>query len=87
MELEIQTIMQRVRSRMKAHVTKVIGRPHVVTGSGHGRIPGLRCLHLSVDDIIFLLNGEEIYRNEGIGPELPEPMFAILNFAKITMRR
>lgn len=35
------------------------------------------------DDIVFLLDGEEIYRNEGIADELSEPMFAILNFAKI----
>lgn len=35
------------------------------------------------DDIIFLLDGAEVYRNDGIGDELPEPMFAILNFAKI----
>ena len=34
-------------------------------------------------DIIFRLDGVEIYRNEGIADELPEPMFAILNFAKI----
>jgi beta-glucanase (GH16 family) len=35
------------------------------------------------DDIVFYLNSEEVYRNDDIGPELPEPMFAILNFAKI----
>ena len=35
------------------------------------------------DDIVFLLDGEEIYRNKGIAHELAEPMFAILNFAKI----
>ena len=35
------------------------------------------------DDIVFLLDGEEIYRNDGIADELAEPMFAILNFAKI----
>ena len=35
------------------------------------------------DDIIFLLDGTEIYRNDGIAVELSEPMFAILNFAKI----
>ena len=35
------------------------------------------------NDIVFTLNGEEVYRNEGIGDELAEPMFAILNFAKI----
>jgi len=37
----------------------------------------------SGDDIIFRLDGVEIYRNDGIAGELPEPMFAILNFAKI----
>ena len=35
------------------------------------------------DDIVFRLDGEEIYRNVGIADELPEPFFAILNFAKI----
>jgi len=35
------------------------------------------------DDIVFLLDGKEIYRNDGIAHELAEPMFAILNFAKI----
>lgn len=35
------------------------------------------------NDIVFLLNGTEVYRNESIGDELAEPMFAILNFAKI----
>lgn len=35
------------------------------------------------NDIVFRLNGDEVYRNEGIGDELAEPMFAILNFAKI----
>jgi beta-glucanase (GH16 family) len=35
------------------------------------------------DDIVFYLNDVEVYRNVDIGPELPEPMFAILNFAKI----
>ncbi|MFC3096084.1 glycoside hydrolase family 16 protein [Alteromonas sediminis] len=34
-------------------------------------------------DIVFLFNGKEVYRNEGIADELAEPMFAILNFAKI----
>ena len=34
-------------------------------------------------DIIFRLDGVEIYRNDGIADELAEPMFAILNFAKI----
>jgi beta-glucanase (GH16 family) len=35
------------------------------------------------NDIIFRLDGVEIYRNVGVGEELSEPMFAILNFAKI----
>ncbi|MGB5487252.1 MAG: glycoside hydrolase family 16 protein [Lysobacterales bacterium] len=35
------------------------------------------------NDIIFRLDGVEIYRNDGVAEELPEPMFAILNFAKI----
>ena len=35
-------------------------------------------------DLIYRLDGEEIYRNVGEGDKYPEPMFAILNFAKIT---
>ncbi len=35
------------------------------------------------NDIIFRLDGVEIYRNDGVAEELSEPMFAILNFAKI----
>ena len=35
-------------------------------------------------DLVFRLDGEEVYRNEGEGDKYPEPMFAILNYAKIT---
>jgi len=35
-------------------------------------------------DLIYRLDGKEIYRNAGQGDKYPEPMFAILNFAKIT---
>lgn len=35
------------------------------------------------DDLVYRLNGEEVYRNVGLGPRLSEPMFAVLNFAKI----
>ena len=35
-------------------------------------------------DLLYRLDGEEIYRNENIGDNYPEPMFGILNFAKIT---
>ena len=35
------------------------------------------------DDLVFRLDGEAVYRLEGEGANLPEPMFAILNFAKI----
>ena len=35
-------------------------------------------------DLLYRLDGEEIYRNEKIGDNYPEPMFGILNFAKIT---
>jgi len=35
-------------------------------------------------DLVYRLDGEEIYRNEGQGDNYPEPMFAILNYAKIT---
>lgn len=34
-------------------------------------------------DLVFLLDGAEIYRSVGQGDQFPEPMFAILNFAKI----
>ncbi len=34
-------------------------------------------------DLVFRLDGEEIYRNEGEGDNFPEPLFAVLNFAKI----
>ena len=37
-----------------------------------------------VSDLVYRLNGEEVYCNEGLGDDYPEPMFAILNFAKIT---
>lgn len=36
------------------------------------------------DDLVYRLDGKEVYRNEGEGAKYPEPMFAILNFAKIT---
>jgi beta-glucanase (GH16 family) len=36
------------------------------------------------DDLVYRLDGKEVYRNEGAGAKYPEPMFAILNFAKIT---
>tara|TARA_R110002126_G_scaffold278772_1_gene425424 strand:- start:5616 stop:6491 length:876 start_codon:yes stop_codon:yes gene_type:complete len=35
-------------------------------------------------DLIYRLDGKEIYRNVGEGDKYPEKMFAILNFAKIT---
>ena len=35
------------------------------------------------EDLVFRLDGGEIYRIAGAGPLFPEPMFAILNFAKI----
>ena len=34
-------------------------------------------------DLIFLLDGEVIYVSEDQGDQFPEPLFAILNFAKI----
>ena len=34
-------------------------------------------------DLVFRLDGDEIYRNEGEGDLFPEPLFAVLNFAKI----
>ncbi|MEO0896865.1 MAG: family 16 glycosylhydrolase [Bacteroidota bacterium] len=35
------------------------------------------------DDLVFLLDEQEVYRAEGEGVKFPEPLFAILNFAKI----
>ena len=37
----------------------------------------------SGEDIIYRLNGKEVHRNVGMAKNLPEPFFAILNFAKI----
>lgn len=34
-------------------------------------------------DLVFLLDGQEVARNDSLGTVLTEPMFAILNFAKI----
>lgn len=36
------------------------------------------------NDLIFRRDGEEVYRLADRGDDLPEPFFAILNFAKIT---
>lgn len=38
-------------------------------------------------DLVFRLDGKEIYRNINQGDKYPEPMFAILNYAKITDHR
>ena len=35
-------------------------------------------------DLVYRVDGKEIYRNVGEGDKYPEQMFAILNFAKIT---
>lgn len=35
------------------------------------------------EDLVFALDGNEVYRIEGQAQAFPEPMFAILNFAKI----
>lgn len=34
-------------------------------------------------DLVFRLDGADVYRSVGQGDSFPEPMFAILNFAKI----
>lgn len=34
-------------------------------------------------DIVFRMDGKEVHRNIGYAKDLPEPFFAILNFAKI----
>lgn len=36
------------------------------------------------EDLVFRLDGKETVRLEGLGKLFPEPMFAILNYAKIT---
>ncbi|MCF8378682.1 MAG: glycoside hydrolase family 16 protein [Bacteroidales bacterium] len=35
-------------------------------------------------DLVYRVDGTEVYRNVGLGDNYPEPMFAILNYAKIT---
>jgi beta-glucanase (GH16 family) len=35
-------------------------------------------------DLVYRVDDKEVYRNVGEGDNYPEPMFAILNFAKIT---
>ena len=35
-------------------------------------------------DLVYRVDGEEVYRNIGEGDKYPEPMFAILDYAKIT---
>jgi beta-glucanase (GH16 family) len=35
-------------------------------------------------DLVYRVDEEEVYRNVGEGDNYPEPMFAILNYAKIT---
>ena len=35
-------------------------------------------------DLVYRVDDKDIYRNVGEGDKYPEPMFAILNFAKIT---
>ena len=35
-------------------------------------------------DLVYRLDGKEVHRNVGHGDKYPEPMFAILNYAKIT---
>ena len=35
-------------------------------------------------DLVYRVDDKEVYRNVGKGDKYPEPMFAILNFAKIT---
>ena len=37
----------------------------------------------SGNDLVFRLDGTEIYRLAGRGDDFPEPLFAVLNFAKI----
>ena len=38
-------------------------------------------------DLVFRLNGKEVGRNIGIAKKLLEPMFAILNYVKISRDR
>lgn len=37
----------------------------------------------SGNDLVYRLDGVEVYRNAGQGDQFPEPLFAILNYAKI----
>lgn len=37
----------------------------------------------SENDLVYRLDGMEVYRNVDLGPNFPEPLFAVLNFAKI----
>lgn len=36
------------------------------------------------NDLVYRLDGTIIYRNQGFGERYPEPMFAVLNYAKIS---
>ena len=36
------------------------------------------------NDLVYRLDGNIIYRNQGFGERYPEPMFAVLNYAKIS---
>ncbi len=36
------------------------------------------------EDLVFRMDGKEVYRIAGLGDQFPEPLFAILNYAKIT---
>jgi len=36
------------------------------------------------NDLVYRIDGVEVGRNEGLGDEYPEALFAILNYAKIT---
>ncbi len=38
----------------------------------------------SGNDLVYLLDGVEVGRNDSLGVNYPEPLFAILNYAKIT---
>ena len=54
-----------------------------VAGMGPN-VPSLATIRERVEIGSRNVVGEEVYRNVGEGDKYPEPMFAILNYAKIT---
>ena len=53
------------------------------TTAHHDGVGWLKRVEWLGEDLVFRLDGKEIYRIEGSAALLPEPFFAVLNFAKI----